>query len=53
MIGGVTVNLILGFLIYIMILNIWGDAYISNDKITYGAHLATLAMRSMDLKKEI
>ena len=28
MIGGVTVNLILGFLIYIMILNIWGDAYI-------------------------
>ena len=33
MIGGVTVNLILGFLIYIMLLFVWGDAYISNDKI--------------------
>ena len=39
MIGGVTVNLILGFLIYIMMLFVWGDAYISNEKIPYGAHL--------------
>ena len=33
MIGGVTVNLILGFLIYSMILFVWGDGYFSNDKI--------------------
>ena len=41
MIGGVTVNLILGFLIYGMILFIWGDGYFSNDKIKYGAHLSS------------
>ena len=41
MIGGVTVNLFLGFLIYIMILFVWGSGYISNDKIEYGAHLSS------------
>ena len=41
MVGGVTVNLILGFLIYIMMLFVWGDGYISNDKIPYGAHLSS------------
>ena len=41
MIGGVTVNLILGFLIYIMLLFVWGDAYISNDKIQNGVHLSS------------
>ena len=41
MIGGVTVNLILGFLIYGMILLVWGDGYFSNDKIKYGAHLSS------------
>jgi regulator of sigma E protease len=40
MVGGVTVNLFLGFLIYIMILFVWGSGYISNDKIEYGAHLS-------------
>jgi regulator of sigma E protease len=40
MVGGVTVNLILGFLIYIMMLFVWGDGYVSNDKIPYGAHLS-------------
>ena len=39
MIGGVTVNLILGFLIYIMIL-IFGEMVISQMiKLLYGAHL--------------
>ena len=51
MIGGVTVNLILGFLIYIMILNIWGDAYISNDKITYGAHLSNPSYEKYGFKE--
>ena len=41
MVGGVTVNLILGFLIYIMMLFVWGDGYISNDKVPYGAHLSS------------
>ena len=41
MVGGVTVNLFLGFLIYIMILFVWGSGYISNDKIEYGAHLSS------------
>ena len=39
-IGGVTVNLILGFLIYGMILFIWGDGYFSNDKEIW-AHLSS------------
>ena len=34
MVGGVTVNLILGLLIYIMMLFVWGDGYVSNDKIS-------------------
>ena len=51
MIGGVTVNLILGFLIYIMILNIWGDAYISNDKITNGAHLSNPSYEKYGFKE--
>ena len=51
MIGGVTVNLILGFLIYIMILNIWGDEYISNDKITNGAHLSNPSYEKYGFKE--
>ena len=46
MVGGVTVNLILGFLIYIMMLFVWGDGYISNDKIPYGAHLSNPVFES-------
>ena len=51
MIGGVTVNLILGFLIYIMILNIWGDSYVSNDKITNGAHLSNPSYEKYGFKE--
>ena len=51
MTGGVTVNLILGFLIYIMILNIWGDEYISNDKITNGAHLSNPSYEKYGFKE--
>jgi len=46
MVGGVTVNLILGFLIYIMMLFVWGDGYISNEKIPYGAHLSSPVFES-------
>ena len=46
MVGGVTVNLILGFLIDIMMLFVWGDGYISNEKIPYGAHLSSPVFES-------
>jgi regulator of sigma E protease len=36
MVGGVTVNLILGFFIYAMMLWHWGDAYLPVNKMTYG-----------------
>ena len=39
MIGGVTVNLILGFFIYIMIMFVWGEDYINNNDVTYGLHI--------------
>jgi len=39
MVGGVTVNLILGFLIYIMIMFVWGENYINNSDVTYGVHI--------------
>lgn len=51
MIGGVTVNLILGLLIYIMILNVWGEAYVSNDKITNGAHLSNASYEKHGFKE--
>ena len=36
MLGGVTVNFILGILIYIMILNIWGEQFLANDSLKDG-----------------
>lgn len=36
MLGGVTVNLIVGFLIYMMILFVWGRAYSHKEDIKYG-----------------
>jgi len=36
MAGGVTVNLILGILIYMMVLFIWGKDYITNDDLDHG-----------------
>ena len=36
MIGGVTVNVILGFFIYIMVVSFWGESVISNDALKYG-----------------
>lgn len=38
MLGGVTVNLILGFLIYIMILFTWGREYLPIENLPYGVH---------------
>lgn len=36
MLGGVIVNFILGFLIYMMILFVWGTDYSNKDDVTYG-----------------
>ncbi|MFM1932029.1 MAG: hypothetical protein RL226_1332 [Bacteroidota bacterium] len=39
MLGGVTVNLILGFFIYAMVLFVWGKTYITPEGVTYGLHV--------------
>ena len=36
MLGGVTVNLVLGFLIYMMVMFVWGRTVITNDALVYG-----------------
>ncbi len=51
MVGGVTVNLILGFVIYSMMLFVWGEAYISNEKLKYGAHLSNPIYESYGFKE--
>ena len=43
MLGGVTVNAILGIAIYIMIAFVWGNQYIPNDQLTYGIYCDSLA----------
>ena len=39
MLGGVTVNFVLGIFIYIMMFNVWGDEYVGVDDVTYGFHV--------------
>ncbi len=36
MLGGVTVNLVLGFLIYMMVIFVWGKTIVTNDDLQYG-----------------
>jgi regulator of sigma E protease len=43
MVGGVTVNLILGFFIIAMMLWHWGDEYLPTNKMTYGIATDSLA----------
>ena len=49
MVGGVVVNLILGFLIYAMMLWYWGEEYIPTNKFTYGIYTDSLG-RSIGLQ---
>jgi regulator of sigma E protease len=42
MLGGVTVNFILGFLLYGMVLYVWGEEYVPNDRIEYGIYVDSL-----------
>jgi regulator of sigma E protease len=43
MIGGVTVNLLLGFLIYAMMLWHWGESYLPTQNVKYGVAVDSLA----------
>lgn len=43
MIGGVTVNVILGIAIYSMVLFVWGTQYIPTDQLTYGIYADSVA----------
>jgi regulator of sigma E protease len=43
MVGGVFVNLVLGFLIYAIMLWYWGDSYIPTNKLKYGIATDSLA----------
>ena len=42
MIGGVTVNLLLGFVIFAMILFVWGDTYLPAKNLKYGVYADSL-----------
>jgi regulator of sigma E protease len=39
MLGGVTVNFVLGIFIYIMMFNVWGDDYVGVDDVVHGFHV--------------
>tara|TARA_B110000046_G_scaffold40521_1_gene44901 strand:+ start:48731 stop:50053 length:1323 start_codon:yes stop_codon:yes gene_type:complete len=43
MLGGVTVNIILGILIYIMVLFVWGREYMAPENMTYGVYADSTA----------
>jgi regulator of sigma E protease len=43
MVGGVTVNIILGILIYAMVLFAWGEQYLPTTNLKYGVSVDTLA----------
>ncbi len=46
MVGGVTVNIILAFFIYAMMLFAWGKEYIPNENLTYGVYADSLMLEN-------
>ncbi len=50
MLGGVIVNLILGFVIYSMVLFTWGEEYIPNESLTGGIWVIDSVMHSTGLE---
>ena len=42
MVGGVTVNIILGILLFAMIYNVWGEDYLPNSEVKYGIAVDSL-----------
>lgn len=45
MVGGVVVNFVLGFLIFAMLLFVYGDSYIKNSDLKYGVAVDSLGMQ--------
>ncbi|MCX6295067.1 MAG: RIP metalloprotease RseP [Bacteroidetes bacterium] len=45
MVGGVTVNVILGILIYAMVLFIWGEEHLPTKNVTYGIACDSVALK--------
>jgi regulator of sigma E protease len=45
MLGGVTVNFILGFLIFAMVLFAWGEEFMPAHNVAYGIHVDSLGMQ--------
>lgn len=45
MLGGVTVNIIVGVIIYTMIAFVWGNQYIPNDSLKYGIYADSTAQQ--------
>lgn len=45
MIGGVTVNLVLGFLIFGMMLYVWGEEYLPAQNVKYGVYADSLGQK--------
>jgi regulator of sigma E protease len=45
MLGGVTVNFILGFLIFAMVLFAWGEEYMPTQNVVYGIHVDSLGIQ--------
>ena len=43
MVGGVTVNFILGIVLFAMILFVWGEMYIPNEEVTEGIAVSEMA----------
>lgn len=43
MLGGVTVNFILGFLLFAMVLFVWGSAFLPNKNVEHGYYMDSLA----------
>ncbi|MEO7444770.1 MAG: RIP metalloprotease RseP [Ferruginibacter sp.] len=50
MLGGVTVNIILAFLIYAMILMVWGEKKIENSSLKYGISVEDSLMMNLGFK---
>jgi regulator of sigma E protease len=46
MVGGVTVNVVLAFVIYAMMLFAWGKEYIPNENLVYGVHADSLMLEA-------
>lgn len=44
MLGGVTVNFLLGFFIWGMVLFVWGEEYLPNENVKYGIYADSLGM---------